>query len=105
MSLVGRAFGEEQQVGLDAGVGIEHAVGQPDDRVQVALVEQPLLDPRLDAFAEQRAVGQHDRAASAGFEQMHDQHQEQVGRFAGLKRLGKVELRCRLLPCRRTADW
>ncbi|MNL58736.1 hypothetical protein D3C87_1824000 [compost metagenome] len=32
--LFGRcAFGEEQQVGLDAGVGAEHAVGQADDGV------------------------------------------------------------------------
>ena len=53
-------------------------------------VEQLFLDPRFDPFAEQRAVGQDDRAASAVLQQVHDQHQEQVGGFAGLKRLGEV---------------
>ena len=43
----------------DAGVGVEDAVGQADDGVQVALCEQLLLDAGLDAFAEQGAVGQH----------------------------------------------
>jgi hypothetical protein len=31
-----RALGEEEQVGADAGVGVEDAVGQADDGVQVA---------------------------------------------------------------------
>ena len=52
------AFGEEEEVGLDAGVGSEDAVGQADDGVQVALVEQLFLDAGLDAFAKERAVGQ-----------------------------------------------
>jgi hypothetical protein len=38
----GRAFGEEEEVGADAGVGIEDAVGQADDRVQVAVGEGAL---------------------------------------------------------------
>ena len=59
------AFGEEQQVGLDAGVGSEDAVGQADDGVQVALFEQLFLDAGLDAFAEERAVRQDDGAAAA----------------------------------------
>ena len=45
-------LGEEQDIGLNAGVRVEHAVGQPDDRVQVALFEQMLLEASLDAFAE-----------------------------------------------------
>jgi len=45
------AFGEEQQIGLDAGVGRKHAVGQADDGVQVALFQKLLLDAGLDAFA------------------------------------------------------
>src|SRR6185503_4212726 len=42
--LRGLAFGEEQQIGLDAGVGSENAVGQADDGVEVALLKQFLLD-------------------------------------------------------------
>ena len=38
-----RALGEEKEVGLDAGVGTEDAVGQADDGVQVALGEQGSL--------------------------------------------------------------
>ena len=49
---------EEQQVGADGGVGLEDAVGQADDGVEVALLQQVLLEPGLDAFAEERAVGQ-----------------------------------------------
>jgi len=33
------AFGEEQEIGFDAGVGSEDAVGQPDDGVQIALFQ------------------------------------------------------------------
>ena len=104
--LLGRlALLEEQQVGADAGVGLEHAVGQPDDGVQVALLQQVLLEPRLDAFAEQRAVGQHDGGAAARLEQADDQRQEQVGGLAGLEVLAGSWSRCRLLPCRRRAGW
>jgi len=46
--LRGFAFGEEQEVGLDAGVRGKDTVGQADDGVQVALVQQFLLDAGLD---------------------------------------------------------
>ena len=72
----GRALGEEEEVRADAGVGIEDAVGQADDGVEVALGEEGFLDARLHAFAEERAVRQHETGAAAGFEQFHDQHQE-----------------------------
>ncbi|MNN10391.1 hypothetical protein D3C81_1233130 [compost metagenome] len=49
--LGGCAFGEEQQVGLDTSVGVEHAVGQANDGVQVALGQQLFLDAAFDAFA------------------------------------------------------
>ena len=55
----GHALGEKKQVGLDAGVGVEHAVGQAHDGVQVALGEQFLLEPGFHALAEEKAVGQH----------------------------------------------
>lgn len=35
---------EEQEVRRDAGVGREHPVKQPDDGVEVEVLEQPLLD-------------------------------------------------------------
>ena len=54
---------EEEQVGRDAGVRGEDAVGQPDDGVQVEFVEKLLLDAGANAVAEQRAVGHNDRGA------------------------------------------
>ena len=44
----------------------------------------------FDAFAEERAVGQHDRGPAAGLEQTNDEGQEQVGRLARLEVLGEV---------------
>ena len=85
-----RALGEEQQVGLDAGVGVEHAIGQANDGVQVALGQQLFLDAALDTFAEQKAIGQHHSGAAAVLEKVHDQHQEQVGGFAGTEGGGEV---------------
>ena len=84
------AFLEEQQVGADAGVGFEHAVGQAHDGVQVALFQQMFLEAGLDAFAEQRAVGQHDGGAATGFEQADEQRQKQVGGFLGAEVGGEV---------------
>ena len=43
---------KKREVGFEAGVGGEDAVGQADDGVQVAIVEELFLDARLDAFAE-----------------------------------------------------
>jgi hypothetical protein len=50
-------------------VGIEDPVGQADDRVQVKVAQQSLFDPRLDAFAKERAVGENHGSAASGFEQ------------------------------------
>ena len=91
------ALVEEQQVGADAGVGIEDAVGQADDGVEVALLQQVFLDAGLDAFAEERAVGQHDCGAAAGLEQPHDEDEEQVGGLAGAELGGEVGLDAVLL--------
>ncbi len=92
------AFLEEQQIGADAGVGLEHAVGQADDGVQVALFQQVLLEPGLDAFAKQRAVRQHDGGATAGLEQTDDERQKQIGGFLGAEVRGEVASRCRPPP-------
>src|SRR5690606_30187341 len=71
---------------------VEHAIGQAHHGVQVALGEQLFLDAALDAFAKQEAVGQHHGGAATVFEQVHDQHQKQVGRFAGAEGGGEVGL-------------
>lgn len=39
------AVGEKQQIGFDAGVRVEHVVGQTNDRVQVAFGQELFLDP------------------------------------------------------------
>ena len=47
--LLGRAaLGEEEEVGLDAGIGIENAIGQADDGVEVAVGEELFLDASFD---------------------------------------------------------
>ena len=91
---------EEQQVGRDAGVGREDAVGQADDGVQVELLEQFLLDAGADAVAEERAVG-HDDGGAAGLrlalQLAHDELQEQQRGFGGLLVLGEVAVDAALL--------
>jgi len=54
--------------------------------VEVALLHQMLLQPCLDALAEQRAIGKHHGGASVSFQQAHDEGKEQVGRFLGAER-------------------
>ena len=83
---------EKQQVGADAGIGFEDAVRQADDGVEVALREQVFLEPGLDAFAEEGAVGQDHGGAAPRLQQAHDERQEQVGGLAGLEMLGEVAL-------------
>ena len=92
MSFVGSPFSKNKQVGADAGVGLEDAVGQADDGVEVALLHQVFLEPRLDAFAEERAVGQDHGGAAAGLEQADDEGEEEIGRLAGLEVFGEVAL-------------
>ena len=100
-----RALLEEEQVGADGGVGFEDAVGQADDGVEVALLQQVFLQPRLDAFAEQGAVGQDHGGAAVGFEQAHDEGEEEVGGLAGLEVFRESCSRCRLPRARRRGDW
>ena len=83
---------EEQQVGADAGVGFEDAVRQPNDGVEVALLHQMFLEPRLDALAEKRAVRQHNGGAAAGLQQANDEREEKIGCLSCLKVFGEVGL-------------
>ena len=83
---------KEQQVGADAGIGLEDAIGQADDGVEVALLHQVLFEPRLHAFAEERPVRQHHGGAALRLQEADDERQKEVGRLAGLEVLGKVAL-------------
>lgn len=86
------AFFEEEEVGADAGVGFEDAVGEADDGVQVALSQKVLFQPRFDPFAEEGTVGEDDGGAAVGLEEADDEGQEEVGRFAGAEVGGEVGL-------------
>ena len=89
--MLGRlAFGEEQQVGFDAGVGAEHAIGQAHDGVQVAFFQQFFLEAGFHAFAEEETIGQDHGGAALVFEQLDDQRHKQVSGFTGAKVAGKV---------------
>lgn len=93
----GRALGEEEEVGADAGVRIEDAVGQADDGVEVALGEKGFLDAGLHAFAKKGAIRQHEAGAATGLEDLHEEHEEEVGGFAGAELGGVVGLDAVLL--------
>ena len=60
-------------------------------------VEQRFLDAGLDAFAEEGAVGQHEAGAAAGLEELHEEHEEEVGGLAGAELGGEVGLDAVLL--------
>ncbi len=85
--LCGAGAIEEEQVGGDAGVGGEDAVGQAHDGVQVELFQQFLFDAGAHAVAEEGAVGDDDGGASRrrrALELAHDELQEEQGGFGGL---------------------
>ena len=44
-------LGEEQQVGFDGGIWCEHALGQTDDGVQLAVAQQQFFQRAFDAIA------------------------------------------------------
>ena len=88
----GFALLKEQQVRLDPGIGREDAVREPDNGVEVALGQELLLDPALDALAKERAVGEDDRGPAAVFQDVHDQNEEEIGGFPGLVHGGEVLL-------------
>ena len=70
---------EEEQIGADRRVRLEHAVRKANDRVEVALLHQLLLESRLHAFAEERAVGKDHCGPAAWLQQPDDQREEEVG--------------------------
>lgn len=48
------------------------------------------LDAALNAFTEEEAIWQHHGGAATVLEQVHDQHQEQIGGFPGAEGGGEV---------------
>ena len=75
---------EEQDVGGNGGVRRKDAARHADDRVQVELAEQLLLDVHLGVVrAEQEAVGQNNRRAPAGSQPVHDDGERGFLRRAG----------------------
>ena len=56
---------EEEQVRRDGRIRREDAVGEPDDGVEVVLLEQVFLDAGADAVAEERAVRDDDAGPAA----------------------------------------
>lgn len=89
---------EEQDVGGDGGVRRKDAARHPDDGMQVELAEQLLFDVHLGVVrAEQEAVGQDDRRASAGLQPVHDDGHEQIRRFAAGEVVREVVLHILLL--------
>ena len=96
---------EEQEIRADAGVGFEDAVGQADDGVEVALLHQVFLEPRLDAFAEQRAVRQHHGGAATGLSRRMMRARKRSAVSRGLEVFGEVAFDAVLFLRRRTADW
>jgi len=88
--LGGQPFSEEEQVGSDAGVWIEDAIGQADDGVEVTFGKKRFLDAGLDPFTKESAVGQHKARAASRPKDLHDEHEEEVGGLARTKLGRKV---------------
>ena len=63
----GFALGKENQVGVHSGVGVEHALREADDGVDIALFKEFFLDGGFHALAKKRAVGKHNACAAVGF--------------------------------------
>jgi hypothetical protein len=63
----------------------------------VALGEEGFLDAGLYAFPEEGAVGQHKSGAAAGFENLHQEYEEEGGGFAGAELGGEIGLDAVLL--------
>ena len=60
--------------------------------MEVAVLQELLLDARLHSLSEERPIGEDQSAAPTGFEQGHHEDEEQVGRLPCAERLGEVVL-------------
>ena len=76
----------------DAGVGLEHAVRQADDGLQVALGQEQFAQRLVGGIggAEQHAVGHDDAGASAGVEMVDEPFQEEQFGVAGVELVVEV---------------
>lgn len=87
------ALFEKEHVRVDARVGTEDPLREPDDCVEIELLEELLLERRLRALSEEETIGKDNRrAARVGFEKMHDKRHEKVRRLARLVLPGEVVL-------------
>ena len=81
---------EEQEISPDRCVRFEHGIGQANNGVEVALVEERFLDTRFHTFAKEGAIGKDKAGAAAGLEQLHEQHEEEIGCLACAELGGKI---------------
>ena len=86
----GCAFFKKQDIGLDAGVGVEHAIGEAHDGMKVAPLHEFFFDAGLYAFAKEGAIGQDHGTASLLFQQTDDEGEEEIGRFFGSELAWKI---------------
>ena len=81
--LGGLAFGEKQQIGFNAGVGVKDAIWQTHNGMQVAIFQQFFFEAGFHAFAKEKAVGQDHSSTPLVFEQVNNERHKQVCGFAG----------------------
>ena len=100
---------KEKEIRRNGRIGGEDAVRQPDNRVEVELLQEFLFDPRTDAVAEEYAI-RDDHAAPAAFcaahgpaKFSHDELKEEQRGLCGLFVLRESSRGCPVLPLRRRA--
>lgn len=70
--------------------------------MEIALLHQVFLEPGLHTFAEESAVREHHRRATAWLQETHDERQEEISRLLGAELLRKVGLDAVLFTA---AEW
>jgi len=83
--------GEEEDVGGDAGVGLEDAAGEGDDGVELLLLDELLAEGLVGLRrAEEDAIGDDDGGAAAGLQQAKEEGEEEELGLPGLDDLEEV---------------
>src|SRR5215469_2211619 len=81
---------EKEEVSTDTGIRIEHSIRKANDCVQVAFSEQCFLNASLDTLSEERAIRQNKPSSPSRLQQLHKEHQEQVGCLTRAKLSWKI---------------
>lgn len=84
---------EKKKIRIDAGIGIEDALREADDRVEIAFGEKLLFDCRLHPLAKERPVREDDARAPHRFQKVDEEDKEKVRGFLGAEFGRKVRLR------------